>query len=90
MKVETINDSYMVASGLPVRNGDKHAVEIATMALDLLSGSVNFVIPHRPQEKLQVCHGFPVKLNTLVCLILISTKLGLLSTTFDVAKYDLS
>ena len=41
-KVETINDSYMVASGLPVRNGDKHAVEIATMALDLLSGTTHF------------------------------------------------
>lgn len=46
-KVETINDSYMVASGVPIRNGDKHAVEIATMALDLLSGSSSFVIPHR-------------------------------------------
>ena len=51
----------MVASGLPVRNGDKHAVEIATMALDLLSGSANFVIPHRPQEKLQACLVNPCK-----------------------------
>ena len=31
--METINDSYMVASGLPVKNGNKHAAEIATMAL---------------------------------------------------------
>ena len=45
---------FKVASGLPVRNGDKHAVEIATMALDLLSGSTTFVIPHRKEEKLQV------------------------------------
>ena len=37
-----------------MRNGDKHAVEIATMALDLLSGSTTFVIPHRKEEKLQV------------------------------------
>ena len=50
-KVETINDSYMVASGLPVRNGNKHAAEIATMALDLLSGSSFFVVPHRPQAR---------------------------------------
>ena len=27
-KVETINDSYMVASGLPLRNGDKHVSEV--------------------------------------------------------------
>ena len=53
-KVETINDSYMVASGLPVKNGNKHAAEIATMALDLLAGSAMFVVPHRPQDKLQL------------------------------------
>ena len=47
VKVETINDSYMVASGLPVKNGNKHAAEIATMALDLLAGSCIFVVPHR-------------------------------------------
>eukprot|EP00096_Caligus_rogercresseyi_P005649 TRINITY_DN21613_c0_g1_i1.p1 TRINITY_DN21613_c0_g1~~TRINITY_DN21613_c0_g1_i1.p1 ORF type:complete len:485 (-),score=145.48 TRINITY_DN21613_c0_g1_i1:104-1558(-) len=56
-KVETINDSYMVASGLPVRNGDKHAAEIATMALDLLNRSVSFIIPHRQGEKLQLRIG---------------------------------
>ena len=47
LQVETINDSYMVASGLPIRNGDKHALEIARMALDLLDGSSKFIIPHR-------------------------------------------
>lgn len=46
-QVEAINDTYMVASGLPRRNGDRHAGEIATMALDLLARSKNFTIPHR-------------------------------------------
>ena len=46
-QVETINDSYMVASGLPVRNEHKHALEIASMALDLLDESSKFAIPHR-------------------------------------------
>ena len=38
-KVDTVNDAHMVASGVPEKNGDKHAPEIATMALDLLVGN---------------------------------------------------
>ncbi|XP_034946269.1 uncharacterized protein [Chelonus insularis] len=56
-KVETIGDSYMVASGLPVRNGDKHVSEIATMALDLLDASSVFQVPKRPGERLQIRSG---------------------------------
>ncbi|KAG7204035.1 hypothetical protein KM043_001894 [Ampulex compressa] len=56
-KVETIGDSYMVASGLPVRNGNKHVSEIATMALDLLAASSVFQVPKRPGEKLQIRSG---------------------------------
>ncbi|BHF61171.1 Retinal guanylyl cyclase 1 [Sparganum proliferum] len=47
-KVETIGDSYVVASGLPTRNGRMHAGEIASMALELLSVSGLFVIRHMP------------------------------------------
>ncbi|OAD54421.1 Atrial natriuretic peptide receptor 1 [Eufriesea mexicana] len=56
-KVETIGDSYMVASGLPVRNGNKHVSEIATMALDLLAASSVFQVPKRPGERLQIRSG---------------------------------
>lgn len=38
----------MVASGLPIRNGNRHAGEIATMALELISISGSFKIPHMP------------------------------------------
>ncbi|XP_076455696.1 atrial natriuretic peptide receptor 2-like [Babylonia areolata] len=62
-KVETIGDAYMVASGLPQRNGDQHAGAIAAMALALLSGLDTLVIPYKKGYKLQVrvgIHSGPV------------------------------
>lgn len=51
-KVESVNDSYMVASGIGSTSGNRHGSEIGTMALDLLGGSAMFVIPHRPKDRL--------------------------------------
>ncbi|XP_077481348.1 guanylate cyclase 2G [Stigmatopora argus] len=62
-KVETIGDAYMVASGLPITNGQQHAVEIATMALHFLSAIQRFRIRHRPAERLAIrigVHSGPV------------------------------
>ncbi|XP_044758334.1 guanylate cyclase 32E-like isoform X2 [Coccinella septempunctata] len=56
-KVETIGDAYMVASGLPIRHGDKHAGEIASMALHLLSKIKKFKIKHMEGEVLQLRIG---------------------------------
>ncbi|GLH16278.1 Guanylate cyclase 32E [Gryllus bimaculatus] len=56
-KVETIGDAYMVASGLPVRNGDRHAGEVASMALHLQAQMCQFEIRHRPGETLQLRIG---------------------------------
>ncbi|XP_052127251.1 guanylate cyclase 32E-like, partial [Frankliniella occidentalis] len=56
-KVETIGDAYMVASGLPVRNGDRHAGEIASMALRILSRIRRFEVRHRQGEPLQLRIG---------------------------------
>ena len=41
----------MVASGVPVPNGDLHAVEICKMALDLLAKVLTFEIQHKPGYK---------------------------------------
>ena len=56
-KVETIGDAYMVASGLPIRNGDHHAAQIASLALHFLSEIRTFHIRHRPGETLKLRIG---------------------------------
>ncbi|XP_055347696.1 receptor-type guanylate cyclase gcy-13-like [Paramacrobiotus metropolitanus] len=44
-KVETINDSYMVSSGVPMRNGTEHAAQLCLLALHLLKISRTLEIP---------------------------------------------
>ncbi|XP_050541840.1 atrial natriuretic peptide receptor 1 isoform X2 [Daktulosphaira vitifoliae] len=56
-KVETIGDAYMVVSGLPERNGDNHAKEIALMALAILDAVQMFTIQHKPDAQLKVRIG---------------------------------
>ena len=56
-KVETIGDAYMIVSGLPTRNGDLHAAEICTTALNLMSAIGSFEIPHIAETKLQLRSG---------------------------------
>lgn len=51
-KVATIGDAYVVTSGLPERNGDQHAREIALMSLHMLKTLADFTIPHVPSESI--------------------------------------
>uniref|UniRef100_A0A8W4FHF6 Guanylate cyclase n=1 Tax=Sus scrofa TaxID=9823 RepID=A0A8W4FHF6_PIG len=56
-KVETIGDAYMVASGLPRRNGSWHATEIANMALDMLGSVGDFRMRHTPTVPIHIRTG---------------------------------
>ena len=47
----------MVVSGLPTRNGNKHAGEVAKMSLDLLSAMTHFEVRHKPDLQLQLRIG---------------------------------
>ncbi|XP_074044997.1 retinal guanylyl cyclase 2 [Macrotis lagotis] len=56
-KVETIGDAYMVVSGLPRRNGTRHAAEIANLALDILSSVGDFRMRHVPEVPIRIRAG---------------------------------
>ncbi|CAF4537711.1 unnamed protein product [Rotaria sp. Silwood1] len=49
-KVETIGDAYMVVSGAPERNGDKHPNEVVNMSLSLLRGKQQVRVPRTSAE----------------------------------------
>ena len=48
----------MVVSGLPVRNHNEHAREIARMSLSILEQVAQFIIRHQPAVPLQARLGF--------------------------------
>lgn len=55
--METIGDAYMVASGVPARNGNRHAAEMANMSLDILHCIGTFKMRHMPDLKVRIRIG---------------------------------
>ena len=65
-KVETIGDAYMVASGLPQKNGNAHAREIARMSLSILASTSSCSVDGK--EKIKIRIG--VHTGAFVCVTL--------------------
>lgn len=57
MSYSVISDLPFKVSGLPIRNGDSHAGEIATMSLHLLDEVKKFRMRHRPYDNLMLRIG---------------------------------
>lgn len=55
--METIGDGYLCVSGLPHRNGNQHAKDIAEMSMSLLRAIKGFRIPHLPKERINIRVG---------------------------------
>ena len=49
-----IYNTYMVASGLPERNGDRHAAEIANLCLELIAITPSIMVMHDPSMRLKI------------------------------------
>jgi len=76
----------MVVSGLPNRNGQRHAMEIARMSLDLLQATTGFVIPHMPKHTLQLRVGIHTG-EWLVTVIITHRSLSVSILTLSVPYY---
>ena len=57
LQVETIGDAYLVASGLPTRNENRHAFEIASFSLEILEFVNNYKIHEYPDRKVKIRVG---------------------------------
>ncbi|KAL3114808.1 hypothetical protein niasHT_014622 [Heterodera trifolii] len=57
-KVETIGDGYLVCSGIPKRNGEQHAKEIAELSFAFLRTVCSFRVDHLPSERVNLRIGF--------------------------------
>ena len=63
-------------SGLPIRNGDDHAGEIASMSLQVLDAMKNFSVRHKPDEALRLRIGIHTGAR-VICEMEIDLSVGM-------------
>ena len=68
--LETIGDGYLVVSGLPHRNGDKHVDEIAKMSFAFMNAVAAFRVDHLPKERVNLRIGFHTGLSFILIYLL--------------------
>nr|XP_006824111.1 PREDICTED: uncharacterized protein LOC100375697 [Saccoglossus kowalevskii] len=68
--VEVVGDCYIVVSGIPNRNGSRHASEIAIMELDLVNCIKYMVVPHKPSTKMAIRVANRIHLSEATFMIL--------------------
>ncbi|CAJ0928991.1 unnamed protein product, partial [Mesorhabditis belari] len=62
-KVETIGDAYMVVSGIPEENGNRHIALIADTGLEMMDMLRSYEVPHRKNQRIRIrlgIHSGPV------------------------------
>jgi len=65
--VETVGSVYMVVSGMPQRNGERHVTEIANMAVDIRS-AMNGVTMTRRRGDVQIQLRIGLHTGPSVCV----------------------
>lgn len=69
----------MVASGVPNRNGNRHAAEMANMSLDILHCIGTFKMRHMPELRVRIrigLHSGEQYVNPL-CVLMLSLSLSI-------------
>ena len=69
-------------------NGDQHAVEIASMSLDLLNKTAAFVIPHIPARRVQLRIGIHTGTQAQACYIVVSQAAAAADPRYRSALYS--
>ena len=69
LQVATIGDAYMLSSGLPIRNGTKHAGEMCAFSLVVLQHLEGMEIAHIPGRMMQLRIGIHTGTNKLCSMV---------------------
>ena len=75
----------MVVSGIPERNGDRHAAEIANLCLELMFITPGIISPHDPSIRLKIRIGVHTGATTAGVVGSKMPRYRLFADTVDVA-----